>query len=219
MATALSHELRNTFAEINGGIYTLRQKLAGSDPGILNTIETLRVSLDYATTILSNALTFSYRKKPILSTIDVNYLIDDLLAMPNMKELFRNHAVKIDKRVSGAIPSITADALQLRELFTNIITNGVQAMESGGKLSFFVDNNRGSIRVKITDTGPGMPEETVKNLFTPFFTTKSRGLGLGLCIAKMIVQEHGGLIEVNSTPGKGTTFIISIPVARKAVIG
>jgi two-component system, NtrC family, sensor kinase len=216
MATALSHEMRNIFAEISTGIYSLKQKLAGSDPDIIETVNTVGMSLDHAAKALTSVLSFSYPKKSILSTVDLNYLIDDLLSMPTMKEMFRNHKIKVDKSTAGTIPPIIADGLRLRELFMNIVTNGVQAMEQGGRLSVFLESDGGAIRVRITDTGPGITDEAMAQLFTPFFTTKSRGLGLGLCIAKTVAEEHGGTIEVSSKTGKGTTFVISIPVARSS---
>jgi two-component system NtrC family sensor kinase len=213
MATALSHELRNTFAEISTGIYALKHRLSeAGQKEMLSTVESLKISLDHATTILSNVLTFSYPRKPILSSVDMNYLIDDLLAMPTIREMFRKSGVKVEKAVHGHIPAITADGLQLREMFSNIIINGIQAMEGGGRLALAVNNDGAAIRVTISDTGPGIPAETMKELFTPFFTTKSRGLGLGLCISRTIAEEHGGTIEVASS-GKGTTFTISIPAA------
>ncbi|MGE5307504.1 MAG: ATP-binding protein [Deltaproteobacteria bacterium] len=215
MATALSHELRNTFAEINGGIYNLKQKLAKSDPGLVDAAREINDSLDNATRILTSVLNFSYPKKPILSSVDLNYLIDDLLSMPVIKDMFRRNGVRVEKTVSGSFGPITADGLQLREMLSNLVVNGVQAMPEGGKLSVSLEGYQGFIQIKITDTGTGMPQETLKELFTPFFTTKSRGLGLGLCISKTIIEEHGGQIQVYSSPGKGTTFVISLPVTSK----
>lgn len=215
MATALSHELRNTFAEIDTGLYALKQKLSGAEPEITDTVESLRVSLEHATKILTDALSFSYPKKPVRSLVDINYLVDDLLAMPVMKDLFRQHAIKIEKSVMGKLTPLSVDAMLFREMFSNIIVNGVQAMGEGGKLSIALERTAASLLVRISDTGPGIPEETLQDVFTPFFTTKSRGLGLGLCIAKSIAEEHGGKIEVYSKQGRGTTFVISIPVERQ----
>lgn len=215
MATALSHELRNTFAEINSGLYALKLKLAEAPADVVDTVATLRVSLDHATKILSDVLSFSYPRKPILSNVDINYLIDDLLAMPAMKEMFRKNGIRVDKSAQGDIPAIPADGLQLREMFTNIVVNAVQAMEKGGTISIFLTQEAGGVRVSISDTGLGMSPEAMKSLFTPFFTTKSRGLGLGLPIARTIVQEHGGTIDVSSKQGRGTVFVVTIPTARQ----
>lgn len=217
MAAALSHELRNTFAEINTGIYALKQKLCKSDPALVDTVIELGNSLEHASKILTSVLNFSYPKKPILSNVDLNYLTDDLLAMPVIKDMLKKNAVKCEKSVSGTIPPINADGLQLREMMMNIIVNAIQAMAEGGggKLSLSLESHHELIQVKVTDTGVGMSEETLKELFTPFFTTKSRGLGLGLCISKAVIEEHGGQIQVYSTQGAGTTFVITLPVARQ----
>jgi two-component system NtrC family sensor kinase len=109
---------------------------------------------------------------------------------------------------------IEADEDQLRQVFTNLIVNGLQAMERGGTLFVDIgaDPEDGLCRVAVADTGPGIGAEQVEKLFTPFYTTKSQGTGLGLAVSYGIVRDHGGEIEVLSEPGQGTIFCVILPL-------
>ena len=217
MGTALSHELRNIFAEISGGIYNLKNKLSASSPELVASLQGISESLEHASKIISHVLSFSYPKKPILSLVDLNYLIEDMLAMPNMRELLKRNNIKLEKSLSSDVPGINADGLQLRETVMNLVVNAIQAMPDGGKLSITTELDQGFIRVRVEDTGKGIEPDVMEQMFTPFFTTKSRGLGLGLCISKTIAEEHGGSIHVDSRVNQGTTFTISLPAAGKKV--
>jgi two-component system NtrC family sensor kinase len=214
MATALSHELRNVFSEIQTGAYNLKAQVNKDLPQFGTYLRTIEEGLNRANEILSNVLSFSYPKKLILSDVDMNYLIGDMLNSANLKEQLKNNKVNVIKDFESGLLHIKVDGLQMREAILNLVTNAVQAMPEGGKLSISTRNERDMIKIKIADTGTGMSKEAIDNLFTPFFTTKSRGLGLGLCITKSVVQEHGGQILVESEAGKGTVFNITLPLVR-----
>jgi two-component system, NtrC family, sensor kinase len=213
MATALSHELRNIFAEIQASLYNLRTKMTKDCPNFLEYLKGIDDSLNHANEILSNVLRFSYPKKIIYSEVDINYLMDSILSYPHVISAVKDNKVKVEKDFSAGLPRIKADGMQLREAIQNLMVNALQAMPDGGKLAVFTSFDNASVRVKIADTGIGMSKEALANLFTPFFTTKTRGLGLGLCITKSIIQEHSGNIQVFSEPGRGTTFIVTLPLA------
>jgi two-component system, NtrC family, sensor kinase len=213
MATTLSHELRNIFAEIQASLYNLRTKMAKDCPQFLDSLKGIDDSLNHANETLSNVLKFSYPKKMIFSEVDINYLMDNILAYANIQNSIKNSKVKVDKEFTPARPHVKADGLQLREAIMNLVVNAIQSMPEGGKLAIFTDADQASVRIKIADTGMGMTKEAQANLFTPFFTTKSRGLGLGLCITKTIIQEHSGTIQVFSEVGQGTTFVVSLPLS------
>jgi two-component system NtrC family sensor kinase len=213
MATTLSHELRNIFAEIQASLYNLRTKMAKDCPQFLDSLKGIDDSLNHANETLSNVLKFSYPKKMIFSEVDINYLMDNILSYANIQNSIKNSKVKVDKEFTPARPHVKADGLQLREAIMNLVVNAIQSMPEGGKLAIFTDADQASVRIKIADTGMGMTKEAQANLFTPFFTTKSRGLGLGLCITKTIIQEHSGTIQVFSEVGQGTTFVVSLPLS------
>jgi len=213
MATALSHELRNVFAEIQASLYNARSKMARSCPKSVVLLENVDASLMHANEVLSNVLRFSYHKKLIFIDVDINYLLENLLSSPAVQSQLRNNKIELNKELSPGLPAIKADGMQLREAVLNLVNNAIQAMPGGGKLGIFTWIESGALFIKIADTGTGMSKEVQANLFTPFCTTKTRGLGLGLCITKTIIEDHRGSIQVFSEPSRGTTFIISLPAA------
>jgi signal transduction histidine kinase len=114
-------------------------------------------------------------------------------------------------------PEIQADPEQLKEALVNLVVNACEAMGEGGKIVITEEEAHPESRkheaiIRISDNGPGIPEVACNKIFQPFYSTKEEGTGLGLSIASRIIHEHGGKIEVNSSEGKGTTFIISLPV-------
>ena len=214
MATALSHELRNIFAEIQVSLYNLRSKMMKECPRFIDFLKGIDDSLNHANEALSNVLRFSYPKKLIFSEVDINFLIDSILAFANVQAQIKSNRVMVERDFSPSLPKVKADGIQLREAVTNLVVNAIQAMPEGGKLAIFTDTADSLVRVKIADTGVGMDKETQAKLFTPFCTTKSKGLGLGLCITKTIIQDHSGSIQAFSEVGRGTTFIINLPIGR-----
>jgi len=121
------------------------------------------------------------------------------------------------------LPQLRVDRQRLGQVFTNLIINATQAMPRGGQLSLQTQlasaqngQKADEIIVTIADTGPGIPAEAQHQIFEPFFTTKARGTGLGLTVTRRIIEEHGGLISIESEATKGTRFIISLPIIRGA---
>jgi signal transduction histidine kinase len=115
----------------------------------------------------------------------------------------------------GQIPPVLIDEAQLQRVFTNIIMNAVQAMPNGGKLTVQTSKDHNSAEITFSDTGIGISEENLRRIFTPFFSTRTSGVGLGLSICKQIVEGHGGRISVRSKEGNGSTFTIKLPIHTK----
>jgi signal transduction histidine kinase len=122
----------------------------------------------------------------------------------------------VEKVIEADIPSVQADRDQIIQVLINLVMNSLHAMPDGGTLRLSLDRENGHVRLGVSDTGHGIPEETRSKVFDPFFTTKDfgKGTGLGLTVVKGIVEEHGGTITVESVVGKGTTFWIRLPVDR-----
>ena len=110
---------------------------------------------------------------------------------------------------------VNADAEQVGRAFANIIANAVQSMNKGGKLKIDTGTEDGYAWARFEDTGCGIPEENLEKIFQPLFTTKPRGIGLGLAITKGLIEQNGGAIEVSSQPEKGTTFIVRLPAFKQ----
>jgi signal transduction histidine kinase len=126
-------------------------------------------------------------------------------------------------RCAKDLPLVRLDRQRMEQVFTNLFTNAVQAMPGGGRLTIDVttntveQNRHRNVVLVVTDTGPGIPAEVQRRIFEPFFTTKTKGTGLGLAVARRIVEEHGGAIKVESEEGRGTSFVIELPVERRAI--
>ena len=116
--------------------------------------------------------------------------------------------------IGADLRSIGIDPEQIQQVLINIITNAVQAMPEGGKLAIGAGEKGKFLEVEITDTGAGIPEEVRDEVFEPLFTTRAKGIGLGLAVCKSIIDRHGGEIEVKSKVGEGTTFNIKLPLGQ-----
>jgi signal transduction histidine kinase len=121
--------------------------------------------------------------------------------------------IEVEIRSDQMLPSILADPDQLKQAFGNIIRNAGQAMGERGRLEITTNPTDTSIVVAFTDTGEGISSENLPSVFQPLFTTKARGIGLGLPLSKMLIEGHGGRIEVESKAGQGSTFIVSLPLS------
>lgn len=212
MATTLGHELRNVFAGIRTVTYNLKSKIVEVCPALLNPVKDLEYEVNYGNDILDNVLRFSLPKKLILQESDMNLIVEEVLSSLNLEEVFKN--IEVRKDLDASILKIKADSVQMREVVLNIVINAAQAMPSGGKLNIKTGMDPEFLRLEISDTGSGIAKNVLGNLFVPFFTTKSRGLGLGLFISNEIVKAHKGKIEIQTEINKGTIFTISLPLKQ-----
>ncbi|MBV9255163.1 MAG: ATP-binding protein, partial [Actinobacteria bacterium] len=160
-----------------------------------------------ATLIISDLLEFARAREPIVASVDVAPLVDEALEVAPPPE-----GITVSRQVDGNTPAVAADRDQLRQVLLNLITNGYDAMSQGGVLTVATSSTNGTVSIKVSDQGDGMSEETRSHVFEPFFTTKARGVGLGLAVTQRIVGAHGGNIAVDSRPGAGATFTVSLPV-------
>jgi signal transduction histidine kinase len=150
--------------------------------------------------------------------VDVNQVIEETLTL--VAHPFRAANVQVIKNLAGELPRILGSSNRLQQVFLNLFLNAKDAMPSGGMLEVRTAANNGTVEIEIADTGMGIQRENLARMFDPFFTTKAtgRGTGLGLSVSYGIIKEHAGKIEVRSTPGKGTSFRLEFPAARKAAV-
>jgi two-component system NtrC family sensor kinase len=163
-------------------------------------------------TIVNDLLNFSRQNEVLAQETDINNMLSEMADEQKRQELFENIVVATD--LDPQLPRIQADPLQLHQVFTNLINNAAEAMPDGGKLTLRTRTGPtpGFVTIDVEDTGVGIPEENMKKMFTPFFTTKpiGKGTGLGLAIIYGIVKMHRGQINVKSKVGQGTTFTIKL---------
>jgi two-component system NtrC family sensor kinase len=164
--------------------------------------------------IIKGLLDFSRQRKPDTTVCNINAVIQECVTFVENQASFQN--IEFVDRLEKDLPMVVVDPSQMQQVFLNLIINAAEAMEDGGELTLVTRSNstKNSIEISITDTGHGIPDEHFEKLFDPFFTTKEvgSGTGLGLAISYGIVKEHQGTINVESTLGRGTTFIIRLPI-------
>ncbi len=215
LAAGVAHEINNPL----GGILMYSHLILEDAEKNSQTSENLKKVIRETTrckNIVRGLLDFARPKNPEMSNIDINELLDNSLSLMESQALFQN--IRVEKKYFPDLKRITADGAQLQQLFTNIILNAAEAMDGNGTLILETTNIKAEdqIEISIRDTGQGIREEDMKNLFEPFFSTKEvgKGTGLGLSISYGIVQRHKGKIDVQSEVGKGSAFIIKLPVKR-----
>lgn len=213
LASAIAHEIKNPLAGISGAIQVFAEDFSESEPrrSIINEVLTEIERLDKA---VKDLLNFARPPEPILIKTHLIHVIERAIRLVSSQAKKQN--VNIIVKVAEDIPEIYIDPEQMHQVFLNIMLNALHSMLSGGVITItthlYPDNNA---EITITDTGVGIPQENIKNVFKPFFTTKHTGTGLGLAISKNIVQKHGGDIEVESQLGVGSIFRIKLPLEHK----
>jgi len=210
LAAGIAHEVNTPIAGISSYTQMLLKDLPESDRHrpILKKIErqTFR-----AAEIVNGLLNFSRLSGGEFKALDINQLIHDSLALLD-HQLQRNH-IRVESRFNKSLPPVYGNTGKLQQVFVNLFLNAQDAMPSGGELDIETGMIDSMIIVDISDTGSGIPEESLKRIFDPFFTTKEvgKGTGLGLAVTYGIIQEHGGRIFVDSDTGKGTHFRLKLP--------
>jgi len=213
VASGLAHEIRNPLSTLSMNLQLLREDWA--DPAsereqrAARRLDTILREIERLDRVLEDLLRFSAGHRLRLDRVDVNRVVDELLdfCAPQAEKA----RVRIARALAPSLPPVEADANLLRQAMHNLLVNAQQAMPDGGEISVRTAAAGGAVRVAVADTGPGIPRENLDRIFNLYFSTKPGGTGLGLPMAKKIVDEHRGTISVESEPGRGTTFTVSLP--------
>ncbi|NQT72838.1 MAG: 4Fe-4S binding protein [Chloroflexi bacterium] len=215
MAASVAHEVNNPLSGVL--IYTrlLTKKIKNntfSEQEALGYLAKMDSEIERSSRIIKNLLDFSRQFEPSFRTVDVNEVIEKALSLVGHQAEINN--IEVIEYRNPSLPMVTADFDQLRQVLINLTLNAIQAMPDGGKLTLRTSLEDDQIRIDVADTGCGISEENMHKLFTPFFTTKEKGqgVGLGLAVIHGIIQRHKGRIEVESEVGKGTIFTIYLGV-------
>ncbi|HTV57248.1 MAG TPA: ATP-binding protein [Verrucomicrobiae bacterium] len=216
LAAGVAHEVNTPLAVISNYIQMLAKQIPPDDPR-QKTIERIVKQTFRASEIVNNLLNFSRTGASQFVEVDLNSVLEETLSL--VQHPFKTAQVHVLRHYSDQIPPVLGSTTRLQQVFLNLFMNARDAMPSGGMLEVRTAARNGSVEVEVTDTGIGIPPEHVNRIFDPFFTTKStgRGTGLGLSVSYGIIKEHAGKVDVKSAPGKGTSFRLEFPAARKAV--
>jgi len=216
MSSAVAHELRNPLVPIGGFANLIYKRLEDESP-LKKYAGIIVREIDRLEKLLHNILYFTKDTRPEFKPVNLNEIINDLLFF--YKDTFEEHNINLSISLTPDMPIMNLDHALMKQALINIIINAVQSMENGGLLTVETmtkgEEDKLFAVVVINDTGAGIPEDIMNSIFDPFYTTKIRGLGLGLSLTRRIVESHGGEIKVESAEGIGSTFIISLPVVVK----
>jgi signal transduction histidine kinase len=216
LGSAIAHEIRNPLNYINLTLDHLRAKFAPEDAEKRQDFEKLTLQLKSEVARINQQITdfLSYSRPPKLnlSPTDVKKVVKDSLRIVEAEAKEQN--IKINFAENGGAPAVFGDAEYLRSVFNNLFINAVQSMATrGGELNVSIEPLEAYVKIEVGDTGGGIPEENLNKIFEPYFSTKETGTGLGLAIVKRVVDEHRGIIGVESKLSEGTTFTVRLPKA------
>ncbi len=214
MASVVGHEIRNPLAVINNSIYFIKTKMGmdgGIDPKIERHISIIQSEVKQANSIIDEILTYSRGRELKPEVLKLNHWLDELLSVFP----FPPH-IMVDKRLDARDPVVNIDADEMRQAVRNIIGNGIEVMPVKGRLRVATSVlENGWVRLDVADAGPGIPADVLDKIFTPFYTTKARGTGLGLAVVKKVMDRHGGRVEVETEIGRGSVFHLYLPLVSQ----
>ncbi len=206
MASMIAHEMRNPLGIINNSLYYLKMRPEMSDEKIQRHIAAANKAVSSASTIVEDLLDYAKPKTPVLQPVLIDHIIEEALSRLPVKD-----NINVIREFAHDMPPVQADIEILQRVFINLIQNAQQAMPNGGMLKLKTIIREGWQEASVIDNGEGIPGEMQERVFDPLFSTRIKGIGLGLYIAKQIVTQHGGNIRVTSEPGKGSTFTVRLP--------
>jgi len=214
LSANVAHELNNPLQGIVTYSHLLLEETPAENPSI-DLLQKIVIQANRCRDIIRGLLDFSRQRKPDKTLCDVNNVLKGCVALLENQAIFHN--IQLIYNLDGELPKAIIDPSQIERVFMNIIINAAEAMNGSGQLKIATrsDPDRQYIEVELADTGPGIAKENLEKIFDPFFTTKDtgHGVGLGLAISYGIIKEHAGTITVESEVGRGTTFIIRLPVS------
>jgi two-component system sensor kinase FixL len=209
MAAVIAHEVKNPLAGVRGAIQVIGGRLPKDSKDAMVVKEIVN-RIDALNDLMKDLLLFARPPQPHPATVEVMPLIDSTISLLSADPALKEVAVTVD----GAGARIMADPELLKIVFLNLLVNGGQAMHGRGAIRVTVESRDGSCRIAFRDGGPGIPRDVLEKIFTPFFTTKVRGTGLGLPTARRIVEAHHGQISIACPPEGGTAVTVTLPASE-----
>lgn len=223
LSAGIGHEINNPLAIISQEtewMQHLLKRIGERDPKevaeLKDSLKEVLRQVDRCREVTQNLLEFARKKEPVFQEVNVNKLIDDLSRLVE-KETIQDH-IEIRREFQQDLPIVHTDAPSLRQVVLNLLTNAIHAVQKDGRIRIATKSSEnGSVDIIVEDTGCGIPKDHLTKIFDPFFTTKpeGKGTGLGLSICHGIVDKLGGHIAVSSEVGKGSTFVVTLPINQQ----
>ena len=211
LAAGLAHEIRNPLAGIAGVIEIIGRDLPASSPARA-VVKEVRQEVLQINRIVSDLLECARPKPPETRLSDINATVEHAVMFSRQQALSKS--IDIEFRHQSVPLEVEHDSNQVNQVLLNLLLNSIQSIDHNGKITVIIERRNGVAAIAVADTGRGIAPEHLPHIFRPFYTTKGNGTGLGLSLARRIVEEHGGRIEVSSTLGQGSTFTVFLPLRR-----
>ncbi len=211
-AGMVGHDIRNPLQAIASSLYLAKTDLDALSEGkdkeaIVESLTEIEKNVDYINKIVVDLQDFAKPLKPLLASIDLSMIVQDVIK----SRVFPENII-VTTSVDSQANCFVADATYVRRILSNLVNNAMQAMSNGGNLTIRATCEKGNVVINVQDTGMGIPEEAKGKLFTPLFTTKSKGQGFGLAVVKRMSEALGGYVSFESQAGKGTNFTVRLPI-------
>ena len=208
LATGLAHEIRNPLAGIAGVIEIIGRDLPESSPA-RDMVKDVRLEINQINRILNDLLETARPHPPMMMRSNLNTTVEHAVMLARQQVLSQPIKIELDK--APDLPEVEHDSGQIHQVLLNLLLNAVQAMDGAGTVTVAIGARGDCASVSVSDTGRGIPEQQLAQIFRPFYTTRGNGTGLGLSLARRIIEEHRGRIHVTSVVGKGSRFEVLIP--------
>ncbi|MBU4252952.1 MAG: PAS domain S-box protein [Candidatus Omnitrophica bacterium] len=212
IAASIAHEIRNPLTNVSMSVQQLKKGNKIKQEGFKH-VDIVERNIERINYLITELLNCARPAKLNLKPYDIHKVLKDVLESNKAKIDLQK--IKVTKNFSSKLPVLKIDREQIERAFLNLITNAIEAMPRGGNLTIITELNGNFFRVKIHDTGKGIPEKDIIKIFDPFFSTKPQGVGLGLSICYGIIVSHGGTIEVESKSRIDSTFTVSLPTEQR----
>ncbi len=209
LSSGVGHELRNPLGVMTNAVYFLEATLEDAPEKVKEYLGILRTQIRLSVKIVTDLLDFARVKPPQRQAVQVERIVDEQLARITVPS-----GVEVKRDLPLSLAPVHVDPVQVGQVVLNIVTNAVQATEEkGGTVTIRAKAWNGSVRLMVEDSGPGIPEQNLEKIFEPLFTTRARGIGLGLSVSRSLAGNNGGALTVASAPGLGATFTLELPAA------
>ena len=215
LAAGVAHEINNPMTTILTSAMLIQEDMAEDDPNY----EELQIIADETkrcSRIVKSLLDFARHSKPSICENNINDIVQDSITLTRKQANFND--VNIEENLREDLPLVHVDKDQIEQAMINLAQNAIEATDPGGKVTLTtrMGAKPGTIEIIVSDTGEGIPKEDLRKIFEPFYTTKESGTGLGMAITVGHIHQHGGIINVDSKPGHGSTFTIRLPIKKEA---